>query len=117
MDEFLKRMPKGVVQCPWNYCKSEGNPEYVQSVETMLEAGYDMIPDVCTFSTQSQDAIQTSEGSLLLERFTQKAYPREQLLGFLLCPWARPVPCHRTKGLKIDRVFWRYEASFRGCAA
>ena len=112
LDEFLKRMPKSVVQCPWNYCKSEENPEYVDSVETMLEAGYDLIPDVGTFTTKSQNDIQTSEGDLLLERFTQKAYPQKQLLGFLLCSWARPVPYHRTKGLKSIAYFGEMKRQF-----
>lgn len=112
MDEFLKRMPKSVVQCPWNYCKSEEHPEYVDSVEALLEAGYDMMPDVGTFSTKSQNDIQTSEGDLLLERFTQKAYPQKQLLGFLLCSWARPVPYHRTKGLKSIAYFGEMKRRF-----
>lgn len=112
LDEFLKHMPKSVVQCPWNYCKSEKHPEYVDSVEALLEAGYDMIPDVGTFSTKSQNDIQTSEGDLLLERFTQKAYPQKQLLGFLLCSWARPVPYHRTKGLKSIAYFGEMKRRF-----
>jgi hypothetical protein len=98
-DEFLKRMPKSVVQCPWHYKPDEKHPEYVQSLEDMLSAGYEMIPDVGTFSTKSQDAIGTGEGERLLKRFIND-YPRKQLLGFLLCSWARRVPYHRTKGVK-----------------
>jgi hypothetical protein len=112
LDEFLKRMPKSVVQCPWNYCKSKEHPEYVDSVEAMLAAGYDMIPDVGTFSTKGQNEIGTGEGDLLLERFTQKAYPQKQLLGFLLCSWARPVPYHRTKGLKSIAYFGEMKRRF-----
>ena len=103
-DEFLKRMPKSVVQCPWHYKPDEKHPEYVQSLEDMLSAGYEMIPDVGTFSTKSQDAIGTGEGERLLKRFIND-YPRKQLLGFLLCSWARPVPYHRTKGLKSIEFF------------
>ena len=104
-DEFFKRMPRSVVQCPWNYAVSKEHPEYMKSVEDMLEAGYDMIPDVGTFSTKSQTAIGTGEGDRLFERFTTKAYPEKQLLGFLLCSWARPIPYHRTKGLKSIEYF------------
>ena len=100
LDEFLKRMPKSVVQCPWAYRANKEHPEYVQTVESMLEAGYDMIPDVGTFTAKAQDAISTSEGEQLFERFTKRDYPEKQLLGFLLCSWARPIPYHRMKGLK-----------------
>ena len=100
LDEFLQRMPRSVVQCPWNYSKVEGHPEYVQTVESMLDAGYDMIPDVGTFTAKAQDAIATGEGERLFERFTTRGYPEKQLLGFLLCSWARPIPYHRMKGLK-----------------
>lgn len=44
----MKRMPKSVVQCPWNYQKDEKHPEYYTSLVALLEAGYDMIPDVGT---------------------------------------------------------------------
>jgi hypothetical protein len=30
---------------------------------------------------------------------------RKEFLGFLLCSWARPVPYHRTKGLKSIEFF------------
>lgn len=105
LDEFLKLMPKSVVQCPWAYRKDKEHPEFVQSVESMLEAGYDIIPDVGTFTAKSQDAISTSEGEQLFERFTKGKYPEKQLLGFLLCSWARPVPYHRMKGLKSIAYF------------
>ena len=100
LDEFLKRMPKSVVQCPWAYRANKEHPEYVQTVESMLEAGYDMIPDVGTFTAKAQDAISTSEGEQLFVRFTKRGYPEKQLLGVLLCSWARPIPYHRMKGLK-----------------
>ena len=103
-DEFLKRMPKSVVQCPWNYTPDEKHPEYIRSVEDMLSAGYEMIPDVGTFSTKGQNEIGTGEGERLVKRFIND-YPRKQLLGFLLCSWARPVPYHRTKGLKSIEFF------------
>jgi hypothetical protein len=97
-------MPKSVVQCPWNYCPSEKHPEYIQSVEDMLSAGYEMIPDVGTFSTKGQNEIGTGEGERLIKRFIND-YPSKQLLGFLLCSWARPVPYHKTKGLKSIEFF------------
>lgn len=103
-DEFLKRMPKSVVQCPWNYTPDEKHPEYIRSVEDMLSAGYEMIPDVGTFSTKGQNEIGTGEGERLVKRFIND-YPRKQLLGFLLCSWARPVPYHKTKGLKSIGFF------------
>ena len=115
MDGFLKHMPKSVVQCPWAYSKNEKHPEYIESVETMLKEGYDMIPDVATFTSRAQDAISTKEGELLLERFLRDDYPKKQLLGFLLCSWARPVPYHRAKGLNSIAYFGdlkrRYEAA------
>ena len=98
-------MPKTVVQCPWHYIADPNHPEYVKSVEDMLEAGYDMIPDVGTFSGKGQDEISTVNGERLFERLTTKAYPEKQLLGFLLCPWARTIPYHRTKGLKSIEYF------------
>ena len=114
MDEFLKFMPKSVVQCPWHYCENAEHPEYMASVEKMLEAGYDMIPDVSTFTAKAQNDISTGEGERWLERFSRNDYPKKQLLGFLLCSWARPVPYHRTKGLKsiayMGDLMRRYDA-------
>jgi len=113
--EFLNRMPKSVVQCPWNYRKDEEHPEYVQSVEDLLNAGYDLIPDVGTFTTKGKDLIGKTEGDLLFERFIRGDYPQKQLLGFLLCSWARPVAYHRNKGLLSIEYFGdmkrRWEAS------
>ena len=118
MDEFLKRMPKSVVQCPWSYTKAR--PVHIQSVEDMLNAGYDMIPDVNTYSRDSQDSITTVEGDAIFERFAKGDYPQKQLLGFLLCSWARPVPYHRTKGLKSIAYFGdfkrRWEKHHNGAA-
>ena len=63
-----------------------------------------MIPDVGTFSTKGRDVISTQEGDNLFKRFIND-YPRKQLLGFLLCSWARPVPYHKNKGLKSIEYF------------
>jgi hypothetical protein len=59
---------------------------------------------VGTFSTKGQNEIGTGEGERLIKRFIND-YPSKQLLGFLLCSWARPVPYHKTKGLKSIEFF------------
>ena len=74
-DDFMKRMPKSVVQCPWNYQKDEKHPEYCTSLDALLDAGYDMIPDVGTFVYQEKDGISTVEGDNLFERFAKSAPP------------------------------------------
>ena len=64
------------------------------------------------FNAWAEGRRDDAQGDLLLERFTQKAYPQKQLLGFLLCSWARPVPYHRTKGLKSIAYFGEMKRRF-----
>ena len=101
MDEFRKNMPKSVLQCPWNFRADDQHPEYIESVREMVRLGYEIGPDLGTFTTKSRDAISEIETDNWYDFCRdEKNMPRNQLKGFLFCSWARPIAYHRQKNLK-----------------
>ena len=80
-EEFLKRMPKCVLQSNWYYGASF-DPEksnYVQTYLDLDKAGYDQVP---TGSNWSND---TNFGGTV--EFCTKNLSKEHLKGFLQTPW------------------------------
>ena len=88
--EFRKKMPKTVIQSPWQY-SGEINPEKNPSVKqyvTLAENGYDVIP--C-----ASNCYQTKDNFVDTVKFCSKALPKERLRGFLMAPW-----CEMTHALR-----------------
>lgn len=108
-EEFLRRMPKSVMQSNWYYwpCfdlskrgdERLGDPEqFKQRAYLKLEkAGYDQIP---TGSNWNND---TNFGDTV--RFCRANIAPERLHGFLTAPWTETKPSDLEKGLRaIDQV-------------
>ena len=101
-EEFLRNMPRSVVQMPWYYGKdfSETNlswrPEFEKSktwdiqknliagMAVIVAAGYDVMP--CTSNWSSDEATDA------MLAYARKAVPAAQLKGVLTAPWRRTVP-------------------------
>ncbi len=84
-EEFMKRMPKSVLQSNWYYGK-EFEPEksvYVQTYLDLEKAGFDQVP---TGSNWSNDV---NFGRTV--EFCKKNISRERLYGFLQTPWKATV--------------------------
>ena len=100
-EEFLKKMPKSVLQVPWYYGKdfSEENLKWDSKFEksqkwdiqrnlasalvVMAEAGYDIMP--CTSNWSSPDAADAMLG------FCKKRIDPTRIKGFFTAPWTKPV--------------------------
>ena len=81
-EDFVKRMPKSVVQSPWCYCNETRSPEKVQTkaVVALAELGYDTVP--CSSNCYSyKDAMST------LVQFCRGKFDPQHLLGFQMAPW------------------------------
>ena len=80
--EFLRRMPKSVVQSPWWYI---GTFDPVKNLPTkamirLAELGYDVVP--CSSNCYGHpDAMKH------LVEFSRKTFDRRHLLGFQMAPW------------------------------
>ena len=113
--EFLKRMPKSVLQVPWYYGKDFSEkalvwkPEFEKSqkwdiqtnlVSSLLElakAGYDLMP--CTSNWSSDEA---ADGML---GFCRQRIDPARIKGFMTAPWRKPVPEDDAKALAGIRLF------------
>lgn len=92
--EFLKLMPKTVMQSNWYYGDIFHDFEeddlqriYVGAYDVLAQRGYDQIP---TMSNYYQDS--NAEGTV---KYFLEEVPREQLRGFLMTPWKITLEAHR----------------------
>lgn len=94
LDEFKKNMPKSVVQCPWNFVYDKKLTYFVDSVKEMSALGYDIVPDLCTY-TRDPSRIQTCEAENWMEFCLKGGIPEKQLKGFLVCTWRSVTETNR----------------------
>lgn len=82
-EEFLRRMPKSVLQSYWYY-GNNFDPEKSASARAYIEldkAGFDQVPTGSNWAT--------NENFGLTVDFCAKNIPRPRLKGFLMAPWTR----------------------------
>ena len=114
-EEFLKRMPKSVLQVPWYYGKDFSEkalvwkPEFEKSqkwdiqtnlVSSLLElakAGYDLMP--CTSNWSADEA---ADGML---GFCRQRIDPARIKGFMTAPWRKPAPEDDAKAMAGIRLF------------
>ena len=98
-DEFLKRMPKSVLQSNWYYGKSfdpstmgERSRYYVQAYEWLDKAGFDQVPTGSNWSCDSNfgDTI----------KFCDAKCHKELIKGYMMAPWTRTFAIHEAKSLE-----------------
>ena len=103
-EEFIKRMPKSVLQSNWYYGAefdvSKMTPErrpYVQTYVDLAEAGFDQVPAGANWSND------TNFGDTV--KFCRAKCPAEHLKGFMMASWQRTIPEEQEKGLKaVDQL-------------
>ncbi len=122
-EEFLKRMPKGVLQVPWYYGKdfsekkltwkpelekkldsweSQGN--LAASILELDKAGYDMLPCTSNWSTpDAADAMLT---------FCKERVNRAHLKGFMTAPWSKSFTEEMPKTKEGIRLFAEAKRKF-----
>ena len=104
---FRSRMPKDVVQCPWNFNdKDPKRPWYRDQIDDIAALGMDLIPDCGQYPSQN---VQTANGgeswtytpidraddeteTRKMMAYCAKHVPQAQLKGFIGCPWVTLTP-------------------------
>jgi len=90
-DEFLKRMPKSVLQSNWYYGLSEidldkpqNRKAYGNAYVWLDEAGFDQVPTGSNWSTP--------ENMAATAKFIKNTCAPENIRGFLAAPWVNTLP-------------------------
>ena len=90
LDDFVRRMPKTVVQSPWTYrteAPSFDDP-LVKIYHTLATSGYDVIPCASNCYGLKENFPATAE-------FCRKNLPAERFMGMLFAPWMATIPAWR----------------------
>ena len=88
-DEFVKRMPKSVLQSNWYYCgdfnpdKKNGLYPMVHAYDWLEEAGFDQVP--CVSNCGDWNMLKTNPD--LTANYCKKIIAPERLKGMLIAPW------------------------------
>ena len=97
-DEFLKRMPKSVLQSNWYY-GAKFNPAemgdrgcHVEAYEWLDKAGFDQVPTGSNFSCDTNFA-----GTV---KFCDEKCSKELIKGYMMAPWTRTFAIHETKSME-----------------
>lgn len=94
-DEFLKRMPKSVLQSNWYYgrtfdsSKMGDRAKYVDAYEWLDKAGFEQIPTGSNFSCDTNFADTV--------KFCDSRCDRTRIKGYLMAPWTRTFRIHHDK--------------------
>ncbi len=94
-DEFLKRMPKSVLQSNWYYGKNfdpatmGDRSAYVAAYEWLDKAGFEQVPTGSNFSCDTNFA-----GTV---KFCDEKCHKELLKGYMMAPWTRTFAIHEAK--------------------
>ena len=90
MAEFAKKMPRTVVQNPWNYSAKApfGENKLIQLYSKLTDAGYDVIP--C-----GSNCYAYLDNFPAMADYCVKALPREHFKGMLMAPWIKTIEPYR----------------------
>ena len=95
-DEFIRRMPKSVMQSNWYYgseftSKLENGKErtYVAAYEWLDKAGFEQIPTGSNWSCDSN-----FKGTI---DFCDRNCNKSLIKGYMMAPWTRTIPAHEKK--------------------
>ena len=92
-DEFLKRMPKSVLQSNWHY-DAECNATQIdtQRYIDLDKAGFDQVPAGSNFLCD------TNFAGLVM--FCDANCSKDRIKGYMMAPWTRTVDTHEAKALE-----------------
>jgi len=98
-DEFIKRMPRGVLQSNWYYGAEfdvanmkESCRHYVQMYEDLDKAGFDQVP------TGSNWSCDTNFDGLV--KFCDAHCSKERIKGYMMAPWLATLEKYEAKTLE-----------------
>ncbi len=93
-EEFMRRMPKSVLQSNWYYGASfeAAQQKHVQTYIDLDKAGFDQVPTGSNWSTDVN-----FKGTV---DFCKKNLASERLKGFLMAPWFFTLPEWKEKNLQ-----------------
>ena len=97
-DEFLKRMPKSVLQSNWYYGKSFTPSEmgdrgkYVEAYEWLDKAGFDQVPTGSNWSCDTNFADTV--------KFCDAKCDANLIKGYMMAPWTRTFAIHEEKSMQ-----------------
>lgn len=97
-DEFLKRMPRSVLQSNWYYgsafdADANGRrPSDVEAYEWLEKAGFDQIPTGSNFSCDTNFADTV--------KFCDAHCSQDRLKGYMMAPWTRTFAIHEEKSMQ-----------------
>ena len=103
-DEFLKRMPRDILQSNWYYGKSFERTDkdgkelfYVTAYEWLDKAGFDQVPTGSNFGCDTNFADTV--------RFCDANCDRSRIRGYMMAPWTRTFLIHEHKAMEaIDQM-------------
>lgn len=103
-DEFLRRMPKSVLQSNWYYGKSfdylnmtGSSRRYVETYVDLAKAGFDQVPTGANWSND------TNFGDTV--RFCRENCAGPHLKGFMMASWQRSIPEEEAKAFAaVDQL-------------
>ena len=98
-DEFMKRMPKSVLQSNWYYGAefdasklAENRRPYVEAYEWLDKAGFDQVPTGSNFSNDVNFAETV--------KFCDTKCNPSLLKGYMMAPWTRTFAIHEEKSMQ-----------------
>ena len=97
-DEFLKRMPKSVLQSNWYYGSKFNSAEmgdrgkYIDAYEWLDKAGFEQVPTGSNFSNDVNFA-----GTV---KFCDEKCRPELIKGYMMAPWTRTFAIHEEKSMQ-----------------
>ena len=98
-DEFMKRMPKSVLQSNWYYGAEfdvsnmkESRRPYVQMYEDLDKAGFDQVPTGSNWSCDTNFDV--------LVKFCDAHCSKERIKGYMMAPWLATVDANEPKTLE-----------------
>ena len=101
-DEFLKRMPKSVMQSNWyygkrfDYANMGDRGRYVEAYEWLDKAGFEQIP---TGSNWSCD-----ENFPETVKFCDAKCDKSRIRGYMMAPWTRTFAIHEKKSMEAISI-------------
>jgi hypothetical protein len=102
-DEFLKRMPKSVLQSNWYYgasfepAKMGARGKYVEAYDWLDKAGFEQVPTGSNWSCDTNFS-----GTI---KYCDANCRKDLIKGYMMAPWTRTFAIHEEKSMQaIDQL-------------
>ena len=101
-EEFLKRMPRSVLQSNWYYGScfepaKMGNGAHVEAYDWLEKAGFDQVPTGSNWSCDTNFADTV--------KYCDARCGKDRLKGYMMAPWTRTFAIHESKSMQaVDQL-------------